>query len=160
MSLQQLLPAPASSGRNLVRRRRSTLLAVSVALVAGMFLSACNPELENRDYSMVNSLRSSVGVGELSRSGELNTKAQKQADRMAAKGTIFHSKSLSSGVSAGWSRIGENVAMAGSIEDAQKALENSPPHYENMTNGAFTEMGVGVTVKNGTVYVVQVFVSR
>ena len=140
--------------------RVGTIGAAALALVLTLILSACSPELEDRDFALVNNLRSSVGVGQLARSGELNSKAQRQADKMAAQGTIFHSKSLSSGVSAGWSNIGENVAMAGSIEDAQKALENSPGHYENMTNGAYTQMGVGVTVKNGTVFLVQVFVAR
>ena len=141
-------------------RKVGTFGAAAVVMALSLLLSACSPELEDRDFAMVNDLRASVGVGQLARSGQLNTKAQKQADKMAKAGSIFHSKSLSSGVSAGWSNIGENVAMAGSIEDAQHALENSPGHYENMTNGDYTEMGVGVTVKDGTVYVVQVFVAR
>jgi uncharacterized protein YkwD len=140
--------------------RKSSVGAAALAMVLALMLSACSPELADRDFEMVNSLRSSVGVAPLARSGELNAKAQKQADRMAARGSIFHSKSLSSGVSKGWTNIGENVAMAGSIEDAQRALEGSAGHYANMTNGVYTEMGVAVTVKNGTVYVVQVFVAR
>lgn len=141
-------------------RTARTVGFAAVALALTMLLSACSPELADRDFAMVNELRASVGVGQLSRSGELNTKAQKQADRMANAGTIFHSKSLSSGVSSGWRNIGENVAMAGSVEDAQQALVNSSGHYANMTNGVYTEMGVGVTVRNGTVYLVQVFVAR
>ena len=50
--------------------------------------------------------------------------------------------------------------MAGSIEQAQAALEASPDHYVNMTNGAYNEMGVGVTIRDGVVYLVQIFVSR
>ena len=62
---------------------------------------------------------------------------------MANAGTIFHSPSLVSGVSPGWQLIGENVAMAGSIAQAQAALEASPPHRENLLNPNFTEMGIG-----------------
>ncbi|MEZ5256830.1 MAG: CAP domain-containing protein [Ilumatobacteraceae bacterium] len=79
---------------------------------------------------------------------------------MAQNGTIFHSADLSDGVSPGWTAIGENVAAAGSIEAAQRALEQSPDHYENLVNPDFKELGVGVTVRNGTVYLVQIFVGR
>ena len=109
---------------------------------------------------MVNDLRARHGVPALARSGELNAKARAQADRMAARGRIYHSTNLAAGVSPGWRLIGENVAVAGRIEQAQAALEKSPGHLANMVNGQFTEMGVGVTVSNGRVYVVQVFVSR
>jgi uncharacterized protein YkwD len=50
--------------------------------------------------------------------------------------------------------------MAGTLEDAQRALERSSPHLRNMLNRSFNEIGVGVTVRNGRVYVVQVFVGR
>ena len=79
---------------------------------------------------------------------------------MAKAGNIYHSKNLAAGVTGGWSSIGENVAMAGSVEAAQAALEASPGHYENMVNGAFNQVGIGVVVRNDVVYVVQVFVSR
>ena len=63
-------------------------------------------------------------------------------------------------MSPGWRVIGENVAVAGSIEQAQSALEQSPGHLANMVNAKFTEVGIGVTVSKGRVYVVQVFVGR
>lgn len=155
--MSQLLSIPAPVTR---RSRRNRVGLIAGVLAALLFLTACNDELEQRDVAMVNELRSSVGVAELSRSAELDAKAQKQADRMANRGKIYHSKSLSSGVSAGWTMIGENVAVAGSIEDAQAALEASSGHYDNMVNPTFTEIGVGIALKNGSVYVVQVFVGR
>ncbi len=91
---------------------------------------------------------------------ELNTKAQIQADRMANAGRIFHSANLATGVSPGWRLIGENVAQAGSLQAAESALERSAPHYANLTRRTFTQVGVGVTVKNGQVFVVQEFVAR
>ena len=145
-------------GRARVRRRRPALAILAVA-VAGLGFSACGPSPEDTDVTAINALRTSVALPELARSAELDVKAEKQAQRMANAGTIFHSKNLTSGISAGWTYVGENVAMAGSVEAAQAALEASPPHYENMT-GSFTEVGVGVVTKNGTVYVVQVFVQR
>lgn len=141
-----------------VRRRRPALAVLAVAVVS-LGLSACGPSPEDTDVASINALRTSVALPELARSAELDRKAEKQAQRMANAGTIYHSKNLTGGISPGWTYVGENVAMAGSIEAAQAALEASPPHYENMT-GPFTEVGVGVVTKNGTVYVVQVFVQR
>lgn len=156
------IAAPTTSVRTPDRARRSfrRLPLLGALLGALLLLSACNDDLENRDVALVNELRAGVGVGALTRSGELDAKAQKQADRMANRGSIYHSKSLSSGVSSGWTTIGENVAVAGSIDAAQDALEASSGHYDNMVNPAFTEIGVGISLKNGSVYVVQVFVGR
>jgi uncharacterized protein YkwD len=140
-------------------RRRRTAAAVLALTLAGVTLSACGPTPEDTDVAAINALRTSVALPELARSAELDLKAEKQAQRMANAGTIFHSKNLTSGISPGWTFVGENVAMAGSVEAAQAALEASPGHYENMA-GAFTEVGVGVVTRNGTVYMVQVFVQR
>ncbi len=141
--------------------RRSRSLGVLAVIMSGtLLLTACNPQLEDRDAALVNALRKRVAVPALVRSAELNNKARAQADRMANAGRIFHSTNLASGVSPGWTLIGENVAVAGSLESAQAALEKSPGHYANMTNRKFKQIGIGVTVKNGKVYVVQVFVAR
>lgn len=147
-----------ASARAIARHRRPAF-AVLLLTVAGLALSACGTSPEDTDTTSINALRTSLALPELARSAELDAKAEKQAQRMANAGTIFHSKNLAAGVSAGWASIGENVAMAGSLEDAQAALEASPGHYANMT-GQFTELGLGVVTSNGVVYVVQVFVLR
>ena len=139
--------------------RRGALLLAVVA-VGTLVLGACNSADESTNYSAINGLRASVGLPALARSGELDAKARKQAEKMAKRGTIFHSSNLAAGVSPGWTLIGENVASAGTVEAAEAALEASAPHYQNLTNPAFTEVGVGVYTRNGRVYVVQVFVAR
>ena len=141
-------------------RRARPLVAVLVIALLGFGLMACTSEEATTNQAAVNSLRAGVGLPELVRVAELDAKAQAQADRMAKRGAIYHSKNLMSGVTDGWSGIAENVAMAGSVEEAQLALEASPDHYANMTNPAYNEVGIGVTVRDGVVYVVQVFVSR
>ena len=143
---------------NVASRRSFGVLAVIVA--AGALLTGCNAQLENQNVAQINALRARVGVRQLARSAELNTKAQIQADRMAKAGRIFHSANLATGVSPGWRLIGENVAQAGSLTAAESALERSAPHYANLTRPTFSQVGVGVTVKNGQVFVVQEFVAR
>lgn len=143
-----------------VRTRARSLGVLGLVLSIGLLLSACEPSAEDTNVQSVNAVRAAVGAAPLARSAELDAKAVVQAQAMAAKGTIFHSADLASGVSPGWRGIGENVAVAGSAVDAQRALEQSPGHYANMVNGSYTEMGIGIVPSNGKVFVVQVFVGR
>ncbi len=140
-------------------RRKPAIVLLLMAFV-GFGLTACMPAPEGGNLTDLNEVRAAVGLPELTRTPELDAKAKAQADRMASKGTIFHSSNLASGVTEGWSSIGENVALAGSVDDAQRALEASPGHYANMVNPVFNQVGIGVTVRNGVTYVVQIFVSR
>jgi uncharacterized protein YkwD len=141
----------------------STVRRACLALAGLVFLfTACSPSNPSaaQDAAEVNQFRSAHAVAQLPRSLELDFKAQTQAQQMANAGTIFHSASLPSGVSEGWQMIGENVAMAGSVTQAESALEASPPHRENLLNGYFTEMGIGAVQKGNRVFICQVFVQR
>jgi uncharacterized protein YkwD len=142
---------------SVVRRCRYLGLAVAVLLIA-----ACTTSNSSAadDAARVNQFRSAHGVHPLPRALELDLKAQVQAQRMANAGTIFHSVSLTSGVSPGWQLIGENVAVAGSIAQAEAALEASPPHRENLLDPYFTQMGIGAVQVGNRVFVVQEFVQR
>ncbi len=134
-------------------------LVALIALVVGIFaLSACNPVLEQADLTALNALRSSQGLPTLVRDSALDRKASAQAVRMARQETIFHSSDLKLGVPDGWSVIGENVGVGGSIATIQEALKNSPSHYENMVDPRYRKVGVGAVERNGRIYLVQVFV--
>lgn len=141
------------------RRKRSAKVLAMLAIV-GLTLGACTGTEETSNLTDLNEVRASAGLSELVQVADLNIKAEAQAERMANRGTIFHSQNLAAGVGAGWSTIGENVALAGSVSEAQIALEASPSHYANMTNPAYNQVGLGVVSRNGIVYVVQVFVGR
>ena len=144
-----------------LRKPVRRVLVVGVGLVV-LLLAACATPVAGtvENHTQVNQVRGANGLGGLPRSLELDIKAQAQAQRMADANTIFHSASLTDGVSAGWMQIGENVAMAGSVGAAQAALEASPPHRENLLNPYYTELGIGVVQKGSYVFLVQVFVQR
>ena len=138
-----------------MRRSFAALVAVLVLVVV-----ACGSPESNQAAALLNQFRARYQRPALPRSVELDIKAKNQAQSMANAGKIFHSSNLATGVSPGWMLIGENVAMAPSVSTAEKALEGSAPHRSNMLNPAFTEMGIGVVVRGGRVYLVQVFVQR
>jgi hypothetical protein len=54
-------------------------------------------------------------------------------------------------------QAGENVAYAGSVEQAQQTLMHSPPHRENLLNPAYNVAGFGVVRAGYSLYVAQDF---
>lgn len=103
-----------------------------------------------------NALRASVGVGSLKINSELLAKARNWSQTQANSGTIFHS-TLTDGVSQNWQSLGENVGMGPDVLAIHNALVASPRHYQNLVDGRFTDVGIGVVNQNGTLYVSQVF---
>lgn len=134
-------------------------LVALIALAVGIFaLSACDPVLEQADLTALNALRASQGLPALVRDSALDRKASAQAVRMARQETIFHSSDLKLGVPDGWSVIGENVGVGGTITAIQDALVKSPGHYANMVDPRYRKVGLGAVERNGRIYLVQVFV--
>ena len=48
-----------------------------------------------------------------------------------------------------WQKLGENVGMGGTVETLHLAFVNSPHHYDNLVDPAFTSIGVGVVRSSG-----------
>jgi uncharacterized protein YkwD len=109
----------------------------------------------------VNNYRSSNGLGALAQASDATAKAQQHSNDMAADGRIYHSSSMSSGISGGWNALGENVGMGGSVGQVESMFEASGPHRANLLSDAYTQIGVGVTVgDDGQLYVTEFFVGR
>ena len=103
--------------------------------------------------SLTNSLRSGLGIQTLTPQSQLTSIARSWSAQMAAAGGISHNPSLTNQVTANWTQLGENVGMGGTVEAIQTAFVNSPHHYENLANGAYNFVGIGVVDSNGTIYV-------
>jgi uncharacterized protein YkwD len=111
--------------------------------------------------SLVNSYRSAHGLGPLSQASDATAKAVKHSQDMAAQGRMYHSSSMSSGISGGWTALGENVGVGGSVSQVESMFEASGPHSANLLNDAFTQIGVGVVQgDDGQLYITQFFVGR
>lgn len=111
--------------------------------------------------SLANNFRSRNGVAPLAQAGDANAKAQQHANDMAARGDIYHSSSMSSGLEPGWSSVGENVGVAGSVSEVESMFEQSSTHRANLLNSGYNQIGAGVAQgADGRIYVCQIFVGR
>ena len=119
------------------------------------------PSDETHVRNLVNATRAGKGLGQLASNNELIGMARRQADRMAAKGNIFHNLQLgdemtSSGLN--WLKAGENVGMGPDVDIIEDAFLASPHHYENIVDPKYDTVGIGVVDgADGRRYVVQVY---
>jgi hypothetical protein len=125
------------------------LLSLIASFVVGVSAradaSADNPAADEAQFvAMVNQTRASVGVAPLAVDGQLTALARQHAQVMADAGTIFHANPISAGVTAPWIKLGENVGTGPSVPPVMTAFINSPKHYANIVDPAFTFIGVGV----------------
>ncbi len=105
--------------------------------------------------AMVQDLREQHGVGQLKVNIELGAVARTWSTRLP--GNFNHNPRVGSEIPRGWRAWGENVAFNGSVDAAFNALVGSPGHFANLVDPDFTDIGIGVYVQNGRVYVTQVF---
>jgi hypothetical protein len=141
----------------------ATLVAGMITISAGV-ASAANATDEARFVSLINHERTSRGLGSLVVRSDLVSVARHKSDQMAAKGTIWHDSSTWNSVS-GWQAYGENVGMGPSnvsdpVGNLHTAFMNSPEHRQNILYKTFNQVGIGVTIKDNTMYVTEIFVQR
>jgi Cysteine-rich secretory protein family len=104
----------------------------------------------------INAARTSRGGHALAVRADLNAVAQAQANRMASASDLFHNPNLGGSVSH-WTSLAENVGYGPDVATIHTAFMNSPGHRTNILNGKYTEVGVGVVVRNHVMWVAEVF---
>ncbi len=118
------------------------------------------PSVSAVDFvARINSLRSSRGLPVLTVDLELTARANSWASTMAAQGRIFHSSSLSAGISSNWAKLGENVGVGSEIGPLFQAFVDSPTHLANLVDPAYTRVGVGVVNAGGRMYTAHRFMA-
>jgi hypothetical protein len=142
--------------------RRTTGWLLSAALLASTFVglspapaSASGPNTSSI-LSAVNSSRANAGRRPLSLRSDLSAVAYRWSQHMAATGTLAHNPGLTAQVSH-WRWVGENVGYGPDWRSVETAFMNSPAHRSNILDRDYTQIGIGVVVKNGRVWVTQVF---
>ena len=138
-------------------RRAIAVVVVGMLASMGLALGTATPagaqaSIESEFVAKINSLRASKGLGSLSVHGELTSIGRNWAAQMARVGEISHNPNFPNQVSADWLKLGENVGRGYDVSSLHDAFVASPAHYKNLVDGAFTHIGVGVVVSNGTIF--------
>lgn len=133
------------------------VVAMPITTLASPTLASPAPALGPSDLvTMVNNLRSNVGVAPLATDPTLTSVAQTWANSMASADVLSHNPNLATQAPSGWTAIGENIADGFSLTAVYNALVASQPHYANMVNPSFNRTGVGVaTDSSGQVWVAE-----
>lgn len=121
--------------------------AVAGAAAAGAeaaFVTAANQE------------RAAEGLPALAVADDLVAVARRHSAAMADGRDLHHNPSLTSDV-AGWQLVGENVGRGPDTGVIHAAFMASPDHRANLLESRWTEVGIGVEVREGRIWVTQVF---
>jgi hypothetical protein len=152
--------AARTPSRRRLPRAAAAVLALLLALGTVAGTSTAPAEASPGAFvAAINGTRASRGLAPLQVSGELSAKAQSWAQHMASVGQISHSGDLSSGVSANWTKLGENVGVGGTVSALHAAFVASPSHLRNIVDPAYTHIGVGVVHAGGVMYTAHVFMA-
>ncbi|MEO5680915.1 MAG: CAP domain-containing protein, partial [Acidimicrobiales bacterium] len=148
------------------------LAAAAVALVVGMLVvvaplagsASAAPTatpVSSADasfLSLLNGLRSTLGLGTLTLDPQLSSVAQSWSTGMATSGTLSHNGALASQVTGNWGKLGENVGTGWASLQIFNALVASPAHLKNMTDPAYSMIGIGsVSDSGGGLWTTHVF---
>jgi uncharacterized protein YkwD len=125
-------------------------------------------KLENSLLSILNGDRARSGLPPLVRDPSLARIARDHSRDMASRGVLSHNLPSSGGLKQRLSRAGypvrkarENIARAGSIDQAEAALLRSPGHLQNIMATDVTRVGVGIArgrvSGEGDLYITQIF---
>lgn len=141
-----------------VQLTAAALVLALLATLAPLVPSAASADssMERQFIAAVNRERAAQGLPSLSTSGDLTSVARSWSGRMADESKLYHNPSLGSQVS-GWKKVGENVGRGPNVDAIHAAFMASPGHRRNILDADWTQIGMGVVVRDGTVWVTQVF---
>ena len=151
----------SNAGRTRVLSTRLLMAALALAVsMVGVPGEALAGPADDASYSvsLLNETRWAHGLPGLMPDRELQILANRQANRMAEAGYIFHTSDLGGRLSWGWWAWSENVGYGPSVGWVHDAFMNSSYHSSNILRGSYNYVGVGVAYgADGKVYVSQVF---
>lgn len=122
-------------------------------------------EAERWLLDMANRERAKAGLAPLQADDGLTQAARAHAIAMAEQGKLSHQlsgeprleKRLAANTKEHIDESGENVAFAGSVDQAHQSLMHSPPHRANLLNADYNVAGFSVVRKGRSLYVAQDF---
>jgi uncharacterized protein YkwD len=126
--------------------------------LAGPMRSVTSPPSATEDFfaERINDARRGRGLPRFRVRADLAQVARAQARRMAERNRLYHNPNLTREVS-NWRWVGENVGYGPGPAVLHRAFMNSAPHRANILDGDFTQVGVGAVVRDGRLWVAEVF---
>ncbi|MGH2794594.1 MAG: CAP domain-containing protein [Actinomycetota bacterium] len=143
--------------------RRYPIVAIGLTVVLLLLTAPAATALTSVEacfFNKINAERSDIGRSKLALKGDLTALAREHSARMAEDGTIYHNKNLSNDVEGNWWAVGENVGMGPTCPSLHDAFMASPGHKANIIDKDYNQIGVGVVIKDETIYVTEVFAGR
>jgi len=127
--------------------------------------SPYDAEAERELFDLANQARAQAGAPPLQMDDGLTRAARAHAAEMARQQQLSHQfngepalvERLAANCTLHLDQAGENVAYAGSANQAQQGLMHSPPHRENLLNPSYNVAGFGVVRAGFSLYVAQDF---
>ena len=113
-------------------------------------------DLEVEVVSAINADRVAAGLPALTLVGDLSVVARQHSARMADAESLHHNPDLADDIER-WERVGENVGRSPSVDAVHAAFLASPSHEANILDPGFTEVGIAVDERDGTLWVTQLF---
>jgi uncharacterized protein YkwD len=122
-------------------------------------------EAERRLLEMANQDRAKAGLPPLKKDEGLTQAARAHATAMAAQRKLCHQlageanleQRLAANSKDHLDQSGENVAYAGTVDEAESSLMHSPPHRANLLNAGYNVAGFSVVRSGSLLYVTQDF---
>lgn len=142
-------------------RRMTRWLLLVLAMVAALVSpiaphAAADPGLEQAFVDAINAERAAAGLDALTPAGDLTVVGRRHSTTMADAEDLHHNPSLAGDVN-GWRKVGENVGRGPEVTRIHDAFMASPSHRRNVLDADWTEVGVGVIVRDGQIWVTEVF---
>ena len=110
-------------------------------------------------FKATNASRAGSHLAALKLNRAMSQVARRHSLAMAHAGKLFHTTDVSvylDGID--WHAWGENVGYTpGDVAGLQQAFIDSPPHRENILNGAFQQVAIGAVRVDGTLWVTVFF---
>jgi uncharacterized protein YkwD len=127
--------------------------------------SPFDAEAERELLILANQARAQAGLAPLQIDDGLTQAARAHAAVMAGQQQLSHqfvgepalAERLAANCTLHLDQAGENVSVAGSVDQSHQGLMHSPPHRENLLNPAYNVAGFGVVHAGHSIYVAQDF---
>jgi uncharacterized protein YkwD len=133
----------------------AALLPVSSAIASSRSWSCYHFSHAERVFARkTNKARAAHGLSKLSLDPQLSKTSSVHTASMVKQKLLFHTTDAQFyDRVTNWSMLGENVGEGGGVASLEKAFMHSPEHRANILENKYGYIGVGVTKKNGLMWV-------